>query len=71
MKEIKTLVSQIEALTGNKYKIDFNSAYGGYRLLSSETYTFGKSDCCDRLSNKEFKHYLSGIIAGLKFEVKL
>ena len=69
MKEIKLLVSEINSLTSKNYIVDYNSAYGGYRLISIpfESYIFGKSSMCERLSKKEFKQYLLGIIAGLKF----
>ncbi len=71
MKEIKILVSQIEALTGYDYKIDYNSNYGGYRLenVPNSAYCFTKSSMCDRMSKKEFIAYLEGLIGGLKFDL--
>ena len=73
MKEIKILVSQIETLTGNRYEVDYNSNYGGYRLnnVPNETHCFGKSSIDLRMSKKEFVAYLEGLIGGLKFEIKL
>lgn len=72
MKEIKKLVSRIETLTENRYEVDYNSNYGGYRLenkaeISGFYGCFEKNACCDRMNKKEFIAYLEGLIGGLKF----
>ena len=59
---------------GYTYRIDFASCYGGYRLVSvnpkngGHSDAFGKSECCTRVSKKEFIAYLDGLLAGLNID---
>ena len=55
-------------------QLDYNSIYGGYRLVNvnvnggGHSGAFGKSDCCARLSNKEMTLYLNGLLNGLEIQ---
>ena len=77
MKKIQILVDDIKQLSGiDNLEIDFNSFYGGYRLVTVNKIggghgsAFNRSSCCERLSKKAFEQYLYGLIAGLEFNKK-
>ena len=76
MKEIEKKVDELNRIAphqnGYKYRIDFASCYGGYRLVSvnpkngGHSDAFGKSSCCARVPRKAFIAYLDGLLSGLK-----
>lgn len=74
-KDIDKKVESLKALSGkSNLFVDYNSVYGGYRLVSVHENTaghygvFGMSDCCDRMSAREFWYMLDGIKNGLEFK---
>ena len=73
-KDIVEEVKTLKVLSGNSNLfVDYNSVYGGYRLVGVHENTgghygvFGMSDCCDRMSAREFWQLLKGIEIGLSF----
>ena len=77
MKTIQILVDDIKQLSEiDNLAIDFNSFYGGYRLVTVDKTSgghgsaFNRSSCCERLPKKAFEQYLYGLIAGLEFNKK-
>ena len=52
-------------------ELDYNSYYGGYRLINVSVESgghcgaFGESSACNRSSKKVFEAYLSGIYNGI------
>lgn len=77
-KDIDKKVETLKVLSGNRNLfVDYNSVYGGYRLVGVHENTgghygvFGMSDCCDRMSAREFWYMLNGIENGLEAHKKL
>ena len=71
-KQINGLLNEIVNLTGNKnLQLDFNSIYGGYRLVNVNPDTgghrvaFGGNGCEPRLKASEMYYKLHTIIATL------
>jgi len=52
-------------------QLEYNSAYGGYRLVNvlvkngGHNGAFGESSSCARVSKKEMQSYLNGLLNGL------
>jgi hypothetical protein len=77
MKETEKKVDELNRIAphqnGYKYRIDFASCYGGYRLVSvnpkngGHNGAFGESSIAPRMPRKEFIAYLNGLLNGLKY----
>lgn len=66
-KAIEYKIATLKNLTGLNLEIDYNSVYGGYRLVcvgeSGGHYgAFGQSSCIERVNAKTFNMYLEGLL---------
>ena len=70
--KLVTLLEQLELLTGEKLELNFNSLYGGYRLIKREDTTqihiFGNTDE-RRLAYNEMIERLQGLIDGMLYSI--
>ena len=70
--KLVTLLEQLELLTGEKLELNFNSLYGGYRLIKREDTTqihiFGTTDE-RRLAYNEMIERLQGLIDGILYSI--
>lgn len=70
--KLVTLLEQLELLTGEKLELNFNSLYGGYRLIKREDTTqvriFGNTDE-RRLAYNEMMERLQGLIDGINYAI--
>ena len=68
--KLVALLEQLELLTGEKLELNFNSLYGGYRLIKREGTTqiriFGTTDE-RRITYNEMTARLRGLIDGLLY----
>ena len=73
-KKLNLTTNKQEALSNNQLRfleLDFNSNYGGYRLVmvdvknGGHSGAFGESSACPRKSLKEMTAYLEGILIGV------
>ena len=74
-KDIAKKVESLKVLSGNsELFVDYNPVYGGYRLVGVYENTgghygvFGMSDCCKRMSAREFWQLLVGLETGLTYK---
>lgn len=66
-KAIEYKVDTLKKLTGLNLKADYNSVYGGYRLVNvnergCEFGAFGQSSGIERVNAKTFNMYLEGLL---------
>lgn len=72
--KLVALLEQLELLTGEKLELNFNSLYGGYRLIkrkdTTQIHIFGNTDE-RRLAYNEMVERLQGLIDGLIYSINM
>lgn len=70
--KLVALLEQLELLTGEKLELNFNSLYGGYRLIkrkdTTQIHIFGSTDE-RRLAHNEMMERLQGLIDGMLYSI--
>lgn len=75
MKTIDLLLERLKEVSGEQnLELDYNSAYGGYRLDMRDPKSgatkgaFGENGCEPRISNKEMCIKLKALINGISYD---